>query len=196
MRFASLVLITIAAALPASAALSAPTLSDPKKIVLQQADFPAGVIVTPTRSEAAGLSAYGIKDLKGANTWVTVPAGGSVKTSVGDFPKTWRVEADVLVSPSASGSKRIFGLDSSGGGPQGAPASAKVKLPSYGDEQVAFVWVTAQGARGSLIVRKQNVAWQLRVASAPAQWRATKAQALAQLKSYAAKQARRIGSGA
>ncbi len=195
MRFASFALTALAAALLASTGLSAPVATDPLRIVLQKADFPAGVAVDPTRSEAAGLSAYGIKGLKGANTWVTFPAGGSVKTSVGDFPKTWRVEADVLVSPNASGAKRIFGLDSSGGGPQGAPVSAKVKLPSYGDEQVAFVWVTAQGAQGSLIVRKQNVAWQLRVASAPAQWRATKAQVLAQLKGYAAKQARRIGSG-
>jgi hypothetical protein len=161
--------------------------------VLQKADFPAGVQVSPTRSVASGRLAYGIKGLTGANTWVSVPAGGSVKTSIGDFPKTWRVEADVLVSPSASGAQRIYGPESGGGGRLGAPVNSKVKLPSYGDEQVAFGWATPHGTQATLLVRKRNVVWHLRIASAPAQWlNIPNAQVLAQLKSYAAKQARRV----
>ena len=164
-------------------------------MVLQKADFPAGVEVTPSRIPAYALSAYGARGLKGANTWVNVPAGGSVNTSLGDEPKTWRVEADVRVSADQSGAQKIYGLDSASGGAQGAPASAKVKLAPYGDEQIAYVWSGTQGNQGWIIVRDQNVVWRLRIASAPSQWRnVTKAQVLTQLKRYAAKQARRIGS--
>jgi hypothetical protein len=50
-------------------------------------------------------------------------------------------------------------------------------------------------AHGWIVVRDQNVVWHLRVGSAPAQWRnVTKAQVLAQLKTYAGKQVRRIGA--
>lgn len=195
MRFASIALAAVAAAVVASTALAAPSASDPLRIVLQKADFPAGVKVSPTRNPPYALSAYGIKGLTGANTWVSVPAGGSVKTSLGDFPKMWRVEADVLASPDTGGAQRIFGLDSAGGGALGAPASAKVTLPSFDDEQVAFVWTGAQGTQAWIVVRKQTVVWHLRVANAPLQWRnVTRAQALAQLKSYAGKQARRVGN--
>ena len=48
-----------------------------------------------------------------------------------------------------------------------------------------------------MFVRKGSVVWQVALGHGPLQWRnAKKAQALTQLKKYAAKQMRRVGTGA
>ena len=67
-----------------------------------------------------------------------------------------------------------------------------VQVPSYGDEQAALLNPDPIGV--SLVVRKGAVVWQLGVGPAGVLVM-TRAQVLADLRKYAAKQKRRVGAG-
>jgi hypothetical protein len=68
---------------------------------------------------------------------------------------------------------------------------SKITLPKYGDEQVAVF--ARENNEAELFVRKGRVLWILAVSRTGAAL--TKAEAIAQLKLYAPKQMKRVGSG-
>ena len=145
--------LSVLAAATAAAALAA---KDPKTLALQLSDFPAG-----TR---AG-NAYGIKGpLQSTYT-------ASYEIHPGDLKREEDVTVQVWVAKDAAGAKSIYQdtvtTYTGKGGPKiGVPPSAYkgeafMRLPSYGDEQLADYLPIATRPHGQLIVRKGNVVWYL-----------------------------------
>jgi hypothetical protein len=92
----------------------------------------------------------------------------------------------VIALNSTGDARRVYRLTKADLAPK---PSQIVRLPAYGDEQVA--WWTAGVGKAEVLVRKGSTVWQLEVDPD----RLTKAQMLQQLQVYAVKQMRRIGSG-
>lgn len=197
LRTISVLLVTAAAV--ASAALAAPAARDPLALTLKQADLPAGARYSVGRDPASGLRALG-RGLKGASYTATFSAGGTVSTPLGTLDREWFLEGSVIVAPSRSAARSLFQLGKRAriGFFSDFPGTPRyVRLRSFGDQQLAFVSraSAAGGVSGAVFVRKGSVVWQLRVAPIPRQFRPTQAQVLTQLRAYAAKQKRRVGSG-
>ena len=182
-------------------ALAAPAAKDPMRLALQRSDFPAGATVSLARDPASGVRAFGVRGLKAATYTVTAPTGRSVSVGgVGDVPTSWRIDGSVFVAPDTGGARKLFRLGKRarvGFFPDIASNPQPTSLRSFGDEQLAF---TTRPSRyvstiGVVFVRRNAVVWQIRVTSAPLQWRPSKAQVLAELEKYAAKQRGRVGAG-
>jgi hypothetical protein len=190
----------LVAAAAATAALAAGTARDPKTLVLQLADLPGG-----TRAGHA----YGIRGpLASSYT-------ASFQVRPGDIRREEDVEIEAWVAKDAAGAKSIYQqtlATYTGKGPQiGAFAKAfkgevVLRLPTYGDEQYADYLPNPQRPHGQLVVRKNEVVWYLTVenctplaASCYGTSRTEppigKAQALAELKKYGAKEKPRVGNG-
>lgn len=192
--------LTIAAAVAAtSTAVAAPAARDPLAMTLKQSDVPAGARLSAQRDPASGLRALG-RGLKGASYTATIAAGGAVDTPLGEIDKEWFLQGNVIVAPSRGAARRLFELGKQAqiGFFADFPGTPRyVRLTSFGDEQLAFVSrpSTAGGVSGAVFVRKGSVVWQLRVAPIPRQYRPARAQVLAKLREYAARQKRRVGAG-
>jgi hypothetical protein len=200
MKLSTISLALVAAVAVTSGALAASTVGDPLALALKQSDLPAGAQLSVRRDPASGLRALG-RGLRGANYSGTFAAGGgTVATPLGDLDKEWYIEGDVIVAPSRSAARSVFQLGKRAqiGFFSDFPGTPRyVRLPAYGDQQMAFVsrQSAAGGVSGAVFVRKGRVVWQVRVAPIPRQYRPTQAQVLAQLRTYAAKQKRRVGAG-
>jgi hypothetical protein len=187
MKTATLIpIMSCAAAVAASAALAA--VKDPKPLLLRASDFPAGAVAGPSFAVANGT--YGAKD---AYVVVNYRDAGAERVA------TSEVAVSKSSGAAATGFKRMVAAHT------GTPGSAAVKLSAYGDEQRAEFVSTAALARGTLIVRQGAVVWRLAIEScgpySPSGClhgrtppKLTLAQALAELKRYAAKQKARVGS--
>jgi hypothetical protein len=159
-------------------ALGASGAKDPLSLVLQRSDMPAkakytnGRLPTVEKAMAAGGIASSVafhhSNIQRSLTKMDTVSGMVVTLkSPGDARKTYRLFKDDL-----------------------APKPDNiVQLPAYGDEQVA--WWTPSVSKAELLVRKGSMVWQLEVNPDLL----TKSQTLAQLRVYAVKQKRRIGSG-
>jgi hypothetical protein len=114
----------------------------------------------------------------------------------------------VEVAPNASGANSMYA--SYVGQNSGFPGEKSLHVPCYGEEQIAN-WASyknsddAPRARAALVVRKGNVIWVLNVENCgvlspnrcifgPTPPRISEAQAVAELKRYAAKQKARVGT--
>lgn len=166
----TVVAAALAAAALTSGALAAAAAKDARTMVLRKADFPAG---TRSLNVTGNRSSYGL-------TFRYAGPGGRNDLTSG---------ATVTASRSAAvAGFRELKSDYSKNVPT-------LVLPKYGDEQhVSFLLGTAQ-----LIVRKNTVVWVLTLArtgssgSNPNEIK--KREATAELKKYAAIQARRVGGG-
>ncbi len=171
-----IVVAASAAVLAVAMATTAPaggTAKDPKILVLQRADFPAGVRL---------LKSYADKS-----------------SQVNGYVVQWRYKggtkqfeaistATVMARPLAITTfRQARGLLQQG--------YRKLSMPKYGDEQIAGL--AREDNEGELWVRKGGVVWALSVNTAGVgSWGLiTKAESIAQLKQYAPKQAKRVGSG-
>jgi hypothetical protein len=197
-RIALLILVT--ALVAAASALAIAAAPDPRRLALQKSDFPASAHGGLQRSPASGLQWFGVRGLKAADFSFTWPAGGSVNTPAGPFDKEWHLEGDVFVAPAEAGARKLFQMGKGTNGlfadVAGEPRHITSGLPRYGDEQLAYFWThRLTGLHGVLFVRKEAVVWQLMVGPVPVQWRVTRTQVLRELKAYALKQKRRVGSG-
>jgi hypothetical protein len=147
-------------------ALAAGTAKDPKTLVLQKSDFPAG-------------ARLGQK-------------GADKNPHVSSYYVTFRYTA---------GSKQFELISTASVMSRGLATSAfrearsqllqgyrKISLPKYGDEQAAGL--AREDNAGELWVRKGGTMWAISVLGP-----ITQADAVAQLKRYAPKQMRRVGSG-
>lgn len=172
------VVLASCAVLAAGTAIGASVAKDPLTLVLQRADMPAKTTYTngrlPTVEKAmaaGGISAHVAFHHSTIQRRRLTPDQVSgvvmVMNGVGDARRVYRLtKADLASKPGQI-----------------------VRLPAYGDEQVA--WWTASVSKAELLVRKGSVVWQLEVN--PEQ--IAKSQTLAQLQVYAAKQQRRVGTG-
>ena len=172
----------LAAAVCAASASATGAASDPRSLVLQRADFPAKTRWTSQRSPAFEKT-LADAGLQGKAAFYSADvARGSTETLL--------VSGLVIASPNAAQARRAFASYKSV-----FPATRRdiVRLPAYGDEQVAVV-PTQPGVRADLRVRTGAVVWRLEIKWAGTV-RFTRAQALAELKTYAVKQRRRVGRG-
>jgi hypothetical protein len=192
-----LVAFALLAAAGASAALAA---RGPKTLVLQLADFPA---------ETRAGTAYGINGPQ-ASTYTA-----SFEIHPGDLEREEDVTVEVWVAKDAAGAKAIYQSNVAsytGKGPKlgGQPGifagETFLRLPSYGDEQLADYLPKKTRPHGQLIVRKGSVVWYLVVenctplsfscyGTSRTEAPIGLATATAELKRYGAKQKGRVGNG-
>ncbi len=201
MHVRTIALIGVAACALGAAGSVEAAAKDPLRVALRQADLTAGAHGSTTRSSASGLRVFGVAGLKGASSGYSFPAGGSVKTPLGPLAKEWRLDGDVFVSPDRDGAQKLFQLGKRAGVGlfSDVPESRfvkTVKLPAYGDEQLAYITTNAaRGMQAVVFVRKGRIVWELMIVAIPLQWHASKAQLIGTLKTYAFKQKTRVGTG-
>jgi hypothetical protein len=164
------ILAALAAVLTAAittTALAASAAKDPKTMVLQKSDFPAGARLTAKHSDAGGLLVTyryrtGSKQAELSSFVAVLP---SRKLAVSAYRE---LRSDVL------------------------DIERRLTLPKYGDEQVAgYLPITD----GQLIVRKGNTVWALILGAVIGTPELTTAEAIVEFKRYGPKQMRRVGSG-
>jgi hypothetical protein len=171
-RSVPLTLAALIAMLAAAAALAAPP-NKAEALALQKSDFPAGTVVRPGGGSATATgSSYAV----------------TFQYRTGTKPN--ELSAFVAVSPGRGVATAMFRELKSEMG-LGVP---KLKLPPYGDEQVAD-FSPLGGSR--LLVRKGSVVWALELQTFLTRGgrthELTKAEAIAEYKRYAPKQQRRVG---
>ncbi len=165
-------------------ALAAATVKDPKALVVQKADLPAGFVKGP--SSAVSPSTFGDREF---TVYYNFRAGKREEVLTSD------------VAVSGAGKRAAAGYKIMLAAYTGFPGVSALKLPAYGDEQRAEY--QPDPGRGVLVVHKGNVVWRLVVEDCGPQSPAgclgsvtppklTRAQALAELRKYAPKQKRRL----
>jgi hypothetical protein len=162
----------LVAATMTTTALAANTLKDPKTMVLQKSDFPAGARLIKKYTQGASSS------------------GGAVYYATYQYKsgaKTRQLSSSALVLKSGSLATTAFKHYKS----DIIKAATKLTLPKYGDEQFA-TFLGLDG--GELVVRKNTVVWSLKI-EYDIDIGLTKPQAIAELKRYAPKAMKRVGSG-
>jgi hypothetical protein len=187
MRLGIVTLTIVAAVVLVGGALAAPSLKDPKSLALRKPDFPASATLAN----------------KNVGKTSPLPSGGTGKGYLAGYTfKNGTRDEEVVITVIATGSaaqaRGLFaGLRKEVLKKRKSDTSAR--LPKYGDEQLR---VTQYDGRGpnvwatELLVRKNTVVWTLNVGAHPSTSKPfPKAQALAELKKYAAKQKRRAGTG-
>jgi hypothetical protein len=184
MRRATLVGAVVATAICATSALAGGVANDPLRLVLQRSDFPAKTRWSAARYPSVDktLAAAGLQG-KTADYSAEVPLGST---------ETLHVSGRVVVLASADQARRLFAqykrdlaLD--------LKLARIVRLPAYGDDQSAFTQAEP-GARADVRVRTGATVWRVQIILAGTE-KYTPAQALAQLKTYAAKLKGRVGRG-
>jgi hypothetical protein len=164
--------VTVAAI--AGTALAASAVKDPMRLILTRADVAgakqtvqqAPIDTGGVRGKFAGYSYYFMRgQLEGLQV-----AGG------------------VYAVESAAQAQKVFA--SLQRQPGGTSPGTKVQLPRYGDQQIA--WHKASASYAKALVRKNTVVWQVEIVGTGS---FAPVDELAELKKYALKQQRRVGSG-
>lgn len=158
--------VLVAAAMTTTA-LAASTAKDPANLVLQKSDLPAGASLKgkPIRDKSPQVNSYSVQ-------WrYKVGAKQFHLVSVASV-----MSRGVAVAAFRE-ARSLFQFGYS-----------KISLPKYGDEQAAGL--AREDNAGELWVRKGGTVWALSVLGP-----ITRADAIAQLKLYARKQMKRVGSG-
>jgi hypothetical protein len=187
MRLGMIVLTIVAASAVTTSSLAALAVKDPKSVALRESDFPVGA---HRMSEKVDRSA-------------PLPGGGRGQAYTTTFSfrygahKQEIVTITVLAAGNASLGHGVFSALRK----EAAKAKDRspVRLPAYGNEQVAAVTgdVRNDEAGAGLLVRKNTVVWILDIGTDPLakDFGFSKAQALAELTKYARKQKQRVGNG-
>jgi hypothetical protein len=186
MRIAIMLGSLFVVAVLAASASGAGAAKDPRTLVLQRSEFPAKTRLTAAAypSVDKSLAAAGFK-ARSADYLAEIPRGKTGTLFVG---------GRVIVLASAAEASRLFAqfkrdlaLD--------LKLARTVQLASFGDEQSAFFQTNGgSGARGDIRVRTGAVVWRVEIKWGGTEKR-TRAQTLAELKTYAAKLERRVGRG-
>jgi hypothetical protein len=182
MRLAIALVALAAAAACAVSASAGSAAKDPLRLVLQRSDFPAKARWSKAKAPTIekSLAGAGLQG-KAASYSAEIYRGSTDSTLVSGL---------VVVFPSTAQARRAFPLFN---GDLRSRRREVVRVPAFGDEQVALV-PTEFGPRGDLRVRQGAVVWRLEIKWASTE-RHTRAQTLAELKTHAAKQKERIGRG-
>jgi hypothetical protein len=206
MRSRRTVVAYLAAASLAVTALAAAASPSPLALALHLSDLPANVekppawSPSPSLEKPADVAILGVKGTTAAGYGYTWPAGGTVDLAgLGPTPKEWHLTGTVFVAPGLAGARRLY--DYGKAAQHGffsdfdTDGATSLKPPSLGDAQFGLLGRDAGGPQAMVFVRKGSVVWQLRIGHSPSKWTVTKAQVLAQLKTFAAKQKARVAGG-
>lgn len=170
------------AAATATTALAVGASKDPKTLVLQKSDFPAGARVIRTINSPGGVGLARTYRYRGPGGPIDLTSSVAVLKSSSQAQamfKTLRTEWGGLLDRITKGTSYV----------------PRLSLPRYGDEQMA-TYHPLDG--GKLLVRTNTVIWFLLLQDLSSQRGSrtlTKAEAAAELKRYGLKQRRRVGSG-
>ena len=154
----------------APAALAA--LKDPTKLVLRKTDFPAGARLTGKSGPVGSAAGRGYSV---TFTYRTGATPNELSSSVSVFAARSTAVAMFHEAKAEIGT-----------------VPARLQLPKFGDEQIATFHVL-DGAR--LMVRKGSIVWVLEWQTVIGTREMTRAEAIAEMKRYGAKQMRRVGRG-
>ena len=192
---AAAIAATTAALVVTATSLAAATAKSPATMILRKTDVP-GVQAYDDGDELENafeepLEAVGV-DYEAAT--YTVLASSNPKGAL-------RVIGWVIATASASQAKKAYaaaqkGLERARRASR-APKQAALSLPSYGNQQVAGLAEIDRGTgigSATVLVRKNTVVWWLHVAHERRPPR-TRAELVADLKTYAVKQKTRVGAG-
>jgi hypothetical protein len=187
MRFATTAVALALAAAVTGGALAAYAIKDPKSLALRKSDLPANA------------------SLANENTAPTspLPTGGTGKGYMAGYKfrngsRDEEVVITVIATGAAGQARSLFAALKKEVLKTGKNDTT-ARLPKYGDLQLRATQYDGRGPNvwaTELLVRKNTVVWTLNVSSHPSTSKPfSKAQALAELKKYAAKQKLRAGNG-
>ena len=184
MRLATTLVALVAAAVCAVSASAGGDAKNPLSLVLQRSNFPAKTRWTAARypSIEKSLADAGFQ-AKAADYLAEIPRGST---------ETLFVSGRVMVLSSAAEARRLFAQYKQDLALQ-LKLARLVRLRAYGDEQSAFTQ-SKPGTRADLRVRKGAVVWRVEIKWGGVE-KFTRAQALVELQTYAAKLKRRVGAG-
>jgi len=169
--FVSLIVALVLAATALAVPSAAP---DPSRLILARSDFPAGTKYMGQDMPASYIQALAKAGIK-----------AKAKAYYVDFHKGHYVSGIVTTTEATSKADELFGYSKA----DMLKNTAKISLPgSYGDQQIALI--SKRVGKVELLVRKNRIVWEVEVLLG-----VPKASLIAELKTYAAKQQRRIGSG-
>lgn len=187
--------VTVAIAVAFAATLMANAATAPGKLILQKNDFPAH-----TDYDATSSNNLGIDDALDAQH-VTGTVASYLGAMYSETKGMLQVRGVVITTPSAGTAKQAFAVAVKARQDMWKQLGAKYKpftgAPAYGDQQLAFAKQPTVLADGSIdiVVRKSKVVWVLEILISSRQPPPQMAEVLADLKTYATKQQKRIGSG-
>jgi hypothetical protein len=172
----------LAAALVVGAAATAAT---PSELVLRKSDFPAAAKYNWGRMPANFTRALGALGVRANAAYVsaTIPAGGATRYQ--------SVDGIVVTTASAAQARTAYAAFKDD---LAAGSKTAVRLPAYGDQQLALYQSPRVGSKAEVLVRRNRVVWQLEVAGGGL-LTLSKPALLAELRKYAAKQRARVGAG-
>jgi hypothetical protein len=181
----ALVLGLLVAAAGSTAALGASAPSNPLRLVLQPADFPAkadpvdaGPMPRSFALKLRGIDASG----RGARYFASIPFGPE---------RAQNVSGLVVTTPSVAQARKVYAWQKRTAMRRGK-GSATLRLPRFGDEQIALA--DGETDSGRLLVRRNTVVWRLEVA-ADGELSLSPARVRDELAKYAAKVRERVGGG-
>jgi hypothetical protein len=157
----------------------------PEALLLRKSDFPAAAKYNWGQLPANvvdALKGIGV-DASGAYLTVTIPAGGPTKYE--------SISGLVLTTASAAQAKTAYAAFLED---LQRRSTSELRLPAYGEQQLALYHSPKYGSKIELLVRRNRVVWQLEVAG-EGLLALPKPTLLAELEKYAEKQQSRVASG-
>jgi hypothetical protein len=169
----------------AGSAAAAAFAARPEALLLRKSDFPGTAKYNWGQLPANvvdALKGIGV-DASGAYLTVTIPAGGATKYE--------SISGLVVTAASAAQAKTAYAaflqeLE--------RRSTSELRLPAYGEQQLALYHSPKYGSKVELVVRYNRVVWQLEVAG-QGLLVLPKPKLLAELEKYAKKQQTRVGAG-
>ena len=197
MRFRAVALAIAAAAAAAAVtgALAATAAKDPSTLILRKADFAAGADYDSNDNDDRGID--NALDARGLDVESASYLGATYSKTKGFL----QVSGAVWTPSSVAKAKKVFAIVKKERAAFfrriGSMKQTIAVRPSYGNQQFArFDPAGGEGiASMELLVRRNSVVWLLYVNVERRPNIPKKAEVLAQLRKYATKQKRRIGSG-
>jgi hypothetical protein len=184
MRLRTIFVVAAAVATLCGSALAASAAQSPLTLVLGKSEFPAGARYHSglmPGSFSQGLRALGVS-AQGAYVSVQIATGTAKYRGVDSFVVTTGSAGQARTAFKAFKQELAIG------------DTSPLRLPSYGDEQLALLQAPKLGLGASLLVRKNRVVWQLELGGGGLQVM-SRATLLAELQKYARKQKTRVGAG-
>lgn len=178
----------------AASALAGSAAKDPKALILQKKDFPAGADYEPSTPDDLDL-----KDTL-ATKGLAVRTAGYLGATFSSKKGMLTIHGAVIAAPNAAAAKQAFAIvvktrkDFWKG--LGAPLKATGGLPAYGDQQQALSKKPTVVHDGTidLVVRKRTIVWLIEVVL-KRQPLPPMSEIRTDLKTYAAKQKARVLTG-
>lgn len=186
MRGRITVLIAVVGITVSGSAIAAALAPSPMQLLLRKSDFPTAAKYTSGQMPASfsqGLRALGVT-AQGAFLSVQVATGTTKYRSIDGFVVVTDSAGQARTAFAAFKKEQALGFDK----------ASRLRLPSYGDEQLALLQAPKLGSGASLLVRKNTTVWLLDLSGGGLQV-IPRATLIAELQKYARKQKTLVGAG-